>query len=56
MSGNEKWVVEAEGLHKVFSSGENRVEALRGVSLSVAQGEFVAVVGHVIRPSCGSSS
>ncbi len=45
MSGNEKWVVEAEGLHKAFSSGENRVDALRGVSLRVALGEFVAVMG-----------
>jgi putative ABC transport system ATP-binding protein len=45
MSGNETLVVEAHALHRVFASGENRVEALRGVSLRVAQGEFVAVMG-----------
>ena len=39
------YVVEARGVWKVFGSGEARVDALRGVDLSVAKGEFVAIMG-----------
>lgn len=45
MSTNGPFVVEVEGLCKAFGTKENRVEALRGVSLCVAEGEFVAVMG-----------
>jgi putative ABC transport system ATP-binding protein len=38
-------VVEVRNLHEVFGTGENRVEALRGVDLRVAAGAFVAVMG-----------
>jgi putative ABC transport system ATP-binding protein len=34
-----------QGLTKVFGSGEAQVEALRGIDLRVARGEFVAVMG-----------
>lgn len=38
-------ILEVLNLEKVYGTGENRVHALRGVSFSVKQGEFIAVVG-----------
>ena len=38
-------VVSLEGIHKVYSSGELEVAALRDVSLEIEPGEFVAVIG-----------
>jgi lipoprotein-releasing system ATP-binding protein len=38
-------VIECRGLSKSFREGADAVEVLRGVSLSVARGERVAVVG-----------
>jgi putative ABC transport system ATP-binding protein len=39
-------VIVAEGLTKVYGSGENRVEALAGASFRIAAGEWVAIVGR----------
>ncbi len=46
-------VLRARDLHKRYGDGESAVDALRGVDLELAAGEFVAVVG----PSgCGKST
>jgi putative ABC transport system ATP-binding protein len=38
-------VIELEDVHKIYESGEVPVHALRGVSLSIATSEFVAIMG-----------
>lgn len=38
-------LIELEKVTKVYRSGEVKVEALRGISLSIEAGEFMAVVG-----------
>lgn len=38
-------IFEVRGLTKTYGEGEAKVQALRGIDLSVARGEFVAVVG-----------
>jgi len=38
-------VIEAEGLTKVYRMGRTEVHALRGVDLTVAEGEMVAIMG-----------
>jgi putative ABC transport system ATP-binding protein len=38
-------VIQVEELHKYYDLGETRVHALRGVSASIASGEFVTIMG-----------
>jgi putative ABC transport system ATP-binding protein len=38
-------VIHVEDVHKYYELGETRVHALRGVSVDIAAGEFVAVMG-----------
>src|SRR6266446_3871345 len=38
-------VIKLEDIHKVYHTGEVDVHAVRGVSLEIARGEFVAIMG-----------
>src|SRR5260370_2582304 len=40
-----KYVIRIEDIHKYYELGETRVHALRGVSLEIARGAFVAIMG-----------
>ena len=44
--GAVSFVIVARGLHKVYGRGLSATHALRGVSLTVQPGEFVAVMGR----------
>jgi putative ABC transport system ATP-binding protein len=39
------WVIQAENLTKTYKMGEVEVHALRGLSMEVARGEIVAIMG-----------
>jgi putative ABC transport system ATP-binding protein len=45
MTADARWVIEVEGLTKVYQMGANKVHALRGVDMRVEAGEFVALMG-----------
>jgi putative ABC transport system ATP-binding protein len=38
-------VINVEDLHKIYQMGDTRVHALRGISLKIDRGEFVAIMG-----------
>jgi putative ABC transport system ATP-binding protein len=44
-NGGPNWVIQAHDLTKVYKMGEVEVHALRGLSLKIAQGEVVAIMG-----------
>src|ERR1700686_5089594 len=41
----KKCVIRVEDVHKYYQLGETRVHALRGVSVEIQRGEFVAIMG-----------
>ncbi len=45
MQEDRQPVIRTEDVHKYYELGETRVHALRGVSVSVESGDFVAVMG-----------
>lgn len=46
-------MIQLAGVSRIFEGRSRRVEALRGIDLDVAEGEFVAVLG---RSGCGKST
>jgi putative ABC transport system ATP-binding protein len=44
-AGTNAATIRLEGVHKTYDLGEVQVHALRGVSLEITRGEFVAVMG-----------
>jgi len=38
-------LIRVEDVHKYYDLGETRVHALRGVTLTITRGEFVAIMG-----------
>src|SRR5262249_19153986 len=38
-------VIQLDHLHKIYSTGEVEVHALRGISLTIREGEFIAIMG-----------
>src|SRR4051812_47588355 len=38
-------LIQVQDVHKYYELGETRVHALRGISVEISRGEFVAVMG-----------
>ncbi|MFN4260133.1 MAG: ABC transporter ATP-binding protein [Gemmataceae bacterium] len=43
--GETLTIIELDQIHKIYESGEVQVHALRGVSLTIRRGEFLAIMG-----------
>ena len=41
----DKALIQLENISKTYDAGENAVQALRGVDVAIAKGEFVAIIG-----------
>jgi len=44
-AGSSEVVIQVEEIHKYYQLGETKVHALRGVTLQIRRGEFVAIMG-----------
>src|SRR5215510_1052033 len=45
LGGLQEVVIQVEEVHKYYELGETRVHALRGVTVEIRRGEFVAIMG-----------
>jgi putative ABC transport system ATP-binding protein len=45
VSGTTPELIRVEDVHKYYELGETRVHALRGISVAIGRGEFVAIMG-----------
>ena len=39
-------LIEVRNVYKIYNPGENQVNALDGISLTIDEGEFVAIIGQ----------
>lgn len=39
-------LIDVRDVYKIYNPGENQVNALDGVSLTIDEGEFVAIIGQ----------
>ena len=44
-TNTEEFILQAQGLHKSFYVGKRKLEILRGISMNVRPGEFIALCG-----------
>jgi putative ABC transport system ATP-binding protein len=42
-------LVKINGVHKYFTRGSERIDVLKGVTLDIPQGDFLALMGHPAR-------
>ena len=53
MTMTEKPFLQIQGVHKTFRRGGSETEVLHDISLDIAEGEFVSIIGH---SGCGKST
>lgn len=49
---SDQWIIQAEGITKVYQRGQEQIHALRGVDLQIKAGDFTVLLG----PSGGGKS
>ena len=44
-------ILQVRDVHKSYGRGQNRFDALKGVSFDIREGESVAIIGKAVRAS-----